>query len=340
MFDVKSLKLKLRHHEEQTYNSPWNIAADFLVDLSFQPAEISTMLHDYAQSKQVDMDVQKVAEQLYHYTSGYPFLVSRLCKIIDEHMMKSPQWREKQDVEEAVKCILMENNTNFESLIKNLENYPNLYNMVYEILMEGDQKQYNEDNPLINLGLMYGIFRNKKNIVHMHNRIYEQRVYNYMSSKIETSIKTGHYNFRDNFIDGHDNLDLEQVLVKFQEFMQYEYSRKDASFLERNGCLLFLAFLKPIINGKGFDFKEVQISEEKRLDVVVTWLHQKHVIELKIWRGKAAHQKGILQLVDYLDRWHLQTGYLVIFDFRTPKHKKWTCEWIKTSGKNIFTVMV
>ncbi len=90
----------------------------------------------------------------------------------------------------------------------------NLYNMVYEILIEGDQKQYNEDNPLINLGLMYGIFRNEKNMVKMHNRIYEQRVYNYMSSKIETSTTTGHYNFRDNFIDEHDNLGLEQALIK------------------------------------------------------------------------------------------------------------------------------
>ncbi len=337
--DVKSLKLKLRPDEERIYNSPWNIAADFTVDLSFQPDEIATMLHDYVQSKQVEMDVQAIAEQLYYYTSGYPFLVSRLCKIIDEYLIKTQQWQ-VCDIEDAVNRILIERNTNFESLIKNLENNTTLYDMVSEILIEGAQKQYNEDNPLINLGLMYGILRNEKNVVTMHNRIYEQRVYNYMSSKIETSTTTGHYNFRGNFIDERDNLDLEQVLVKFQEFMQYEYSRKDVEFLERNGRLLFLAFLKPIINGKGFDFKEVQISEEKRLDVVVTWLHEKHVIELKIWRGDAAHQKGIRQLVDYLDRWQLQIGYLVIFDFRIPDNKEWKHEWIKASGKDIFLVMV
>ena len=79
--------------------------------------------------------------------------------------------------------------------------------------------------------------------------MYELLIYDYMSSKLETSIDIGLYNFRDNFIDEHDNLDLEQVLIKFQEFMQYEYSRKDAAFLERNGRLLFAAFLKP--NKKG-----------------------------------------------------------------------------------------
>jgi len=45
--------------------------------------------------------------------------------------------------------------------------------------------------------------------------------------------------------------------------MKKEYSKKDLPFLERNGRLIFLAFLKPIINGKEYDFKEVQISEEK-----------------------------------------------------------------------------
>ncbi|RKZ73080.1 MAG: hypothetical protein DRQ57_15530 [Gammaproteobacteria bacterium] len=38
--DVKSLKLKIREGEEVKINSPWNIAADFNVDMSFNPAEI------------------------------------------------------------------------------------------------------------------------------------------------------------------------------------------------------------------------------------------------------------------------------------------------------------
>lgn len=33
--DVKSLKLKLRDEEKAKYNSPWNIAVDFNIDMSF-----------------------------------------------------------------------------------------------------------------------------------------------------------------------------------------------------------------------------------------------------------------------------------------------------------------
>lgn len=59
--------------------------------------------------------------------------------------------------------------------------------------------------------------------------------------------------------------------------MKEQYSSKDADFLEHHGRLLFLAFIKPIINGIGFDFKEVQISEEKRLDLVITYNNFKYI---------------------------------------------------------------
>jgi hypothetical protein len=131
---------------------------------------------------------------------------------------------------------------------------------------------------------------------------------------------------------------MEAVMLGFQAFMKKEYSRKDRDFLEKNGRLVFLAFLKPIINGSGYDFKEPQISEEKRLDVVITYFNHKYVAELKIWYGEKAHQKGLLQLVDYLDIQGLDEGYLLIFDH--SEIKKWQSEWRDVQGKRIFAVWV
>jgi hypothetical protein len=42
--DVKNLKIKLRADEEKKYNSPWNIAVNFNVDMTFVAEEIETML--------------------------------------------------------------------------------------------------------------------------------------------------------------------------------------------------------------------------------------------------------------------------------------------------------
>ena len=84
VYDVKNLKLKLRPDEERKYNSPWNIAVDFNVDMSFHPEEIATMLSAYEEDAHTGMNIKAISEELYHYTHGYPYLVSWLCKWMDE----------------------------------------------------------------------------------------------------------------------------------------------------------------------------------------------------------------------------------------------------------------
>lgn len=81
---MTALKLKLRSNAEKKYNSPWNIAADFTVDMSFSSGEISTMIEDYSAERNIKIDIKLILNMLNYYTSGYPFLVSKLCRIIDE----------------------------------------------------------------------------------------------------------------------------------------------------------------------------------------------------------------------------------------------------------------
>ena len=87
-----------------------------------------------------------------------------------------------------------------------------------------------------------------------------------------------------------------------------------------------------------FNFKEVQISEEKRLDIVITYLKNKYLVELKIWRGEEYHQKGLKQLSDYLDNQELKMGYLLIYNFN--KNKEYKNEKIMFEGKEIFIAWV
>jgi hypothetical protein len=339
--DVKSLKLKIRPNEEQKFNSPWNIASNFDVDMNLQPFEIKPMLDDYVGEKGVKIDTAAMAEDLFYYTSGYPFLVSRLCKIMDENILPTKETKEwiEQDLEWAVRKLVLENNTNTESLIKNLENNPELYQIVYRILINGDYNDYNVHDPIVNLGLMYGIFRNGYGVA-IHNKIYEEVIYHYMTSKTkrELGISLTNYTIGQNFTLANNALNLELALMKFQLYMHEQYSKEDRDFLERHGRLVYLAFMKPILNGHGYDFKEVQVSEERRLDVTITFYQHKYVAELKIWRGEIAHEKGLNQLADYLDRLHLTEGYLIIFDHK--EIKTWDSGWINHNGKRIFIVWV
>ena len=337
--DVKSLKLKLRSGEEQKYNSPWNIAAEYKVDLNFHPNEIKPMLDDYVAERGVKMDTEWMAERLFYYTSGYPFLVSKLCKMMDEEVLPTKEMAEwtTEDLDKTVQALVRESNTNFESVIKNLENNPDLYQLVFRMLVDGEYQDYNIHDPIINLGVMYGIFKNGRGIT-IHNIINEELIFHYMTSKAKSQVLLGEYNISKEFYLPNRLLNMEVVLTKFQAFMREQYSKKDRDFIERQGRLIFLAFLKPILNGAGYDFKEVQISEERRLDVTITYYEHKYVAELKIWRGDKAHKEGLKQLVEYLDRLNLNKGYLIIFDH--SEAKEWTIKRIRTKGKKIFAVWV
>lgn len=82
VYDIRNLKRKLRKDEEHQYNSPWNIAAEFTVDMSFDQTEIAEMLREYELDYHTGMDVDRLAGWIFDYTSGYPILVSRLCQLM------------------------------------------------------------------------------------------------------------------------------------------------------------------------------------------------------------------------------------------------------------------
>ena len=333
--DIKNLKMKMRGEVEISYNSPWNIAIDFEVNMSFSVDEISTMLIDYEKDNNTGMDIKIVSEKLYEYTSGYPFLVSRLCSIMDRKLNRDFS---ENGLEEAMKIILDENNTLFDDLIKNINMYKELSSLLERLVLDGEVINYNVDAH--NLSNMYGITKQNKNKkLAIHNKIFEIRLYNYMIAKRE--MEKGSpltYKYMDKFVDKKGKLNMELVLRKFQELMKAEYRVIDEKFVEREGRLLFLAFLKPVINGIGFYFVEPETRHSNRMDIVVTYNSEKFVIELKIWRGGKYEQEGREQLCEYLEAQNLKKGYMLFFNFN--KGKEYSLERIDVDGKEIFEVCV
>lgn len=339
VYDVKNLKLKIRDASDARYNSPWNIAVNFKVDMSFSEADISTMLQPYADENNLSMEIERLSQEIYKFTSGYPFLVSRICQIIDEDFLGEGKrvWT-VVDIQKAVKLLLDEKNTLFDDLIKNLENNPELYNHIYNVLISRLPVSYNMNNPIIDLGHMFGYLeKDKNNNIIISNQILKEVIYNYMVSKTDTTAMSK-YNFKGNFIKEDSTLDMKKVLLRFQQFMKENYSSRDTEFLERQGVLLFLAFIKPIINGIGFDYKEVQISEERRIDIIIQYNSSKYVIEAKVWQGEKAHESGLKQLNNYLEIEGLKRGYLLIFNFND--NKQYSNSEYPVEDKWIFEVIV
>jgi len=350
VYDIKNIKLKIMREEAgsmvreevKTYNSPWNIAVDFDVDMSFSAPEIATMLADYENDHHTGMDITAVSEEIRRFTGGYPFLVSRVCQCIHEKL--SMNWTLK-GIQEAVDIMIVEKNTLFDDLFKNLENNKALYELVYDILIVGEYVPYSIDNPTINLAVMYNILQkaSKNNHIVLSNKIYEIRICNYFISKDrEKRRKCTGILQRDVMID--KKFDMELCLRKFAEHYAELYSEGDVSFLERHGRLLFLSYLKPLINGQGFYHIESQFTDLRRMDVVVDFRGQQFIIELKLWRGEKAQESAYEQLLDYMDSKNLSEGYLLTFDFRKGVSKQRKTEWVEVqtgdATKRIFEVVV
>lgn len=342
VYDIKNLKLKLRPDEERKYNSPWNIASDFNVDMTFHPEEIAQMLGDYENDVHTGMDIKAVSEEIYKYTTGYPFLVSYICKMIDEQYDR--QWT-SENIVKAVKKIVEGGSTLMDDLSKNLENNMEFREFMYSVLMNSISYSFSLLNPMVSMGNMFSYIRNKNGRVVIHNLIFEEALFMYFTLDYAIKNKDKLSPFQLNYVRN-GKLNMELVITRFRDLMREEYRESTESFLEKEGRLLFLTFLKPIINGSGFYYVEPQTRDNRRMDLIVTYNQQEFVVEMKIWRGEKYEEKGRSQLAGYLSTRGLDEGYLVTFDFSKnrprllAKDRQEPPRWIEWDGKRVFEVIV
>ena len=316
------MKRKLRPDEEHKDNSPWNIAVDFNVDMSFHPEEIATMLSDYENDAHTGMDIEAISGELYHYTDGYPYLVSWLCKWIDEQGDR--EWS-SEGVRKASKALLRLRTPLFDDLIKNVEHYEGLQEKLGQILSSGEDVSFSLFDNDIAIASMFGIVKEENGKAVISNILFESCLYDYFGSKWagKKMVRSGE---KSQFIKEDGHLNMTRVLDCFQALMKAEYRKEDEKFIESQGRLLFLCFLKPIINGTGFYYVEPQTRTSNRMDIVVTYLEEEFIIELKIWHGEQYRKDGIKQLNGYLESREQKKGYLVSFSFL--KNKEYTAGYL------------
>lgn len=328
VYDVKNIKRKIRSEDVRKVNSPWNIAAEFSVDMSFSAKDIEGMLAIYEQDHETGMNITEMAERIYDYTAGYPFLVSWLCKLMDEREsdyseftgQNGKAWT-KEGFLDAVNILLTEQNTLFDSLFNKLEDYPQLEGVLRKLLFEGKEIPYALGDRSIEMALMFGFVRRSGSLVVVANRIFETLLYNFFLISPEMKkekIYDEALKDKNQFIrDGRLNMRL--VLEKFVVHFNDLYGNQGQTFYEEDGRKFFLLYLRPIINGAGHYYIEAQTRNRERTDIIVDYGKEQFVIELKVWRGDAYNSRGEEQLAGYLDHYHLKEGYMISFNFNKKK---------------------
>ena len=343
--DIRHLKSRVRPDSEHKVNSPWNIASEFAIDMSLSEEGIRGMLDSYEADHRLGMDTYALAGQIYEYTSGYPFLVSRICQIIDKKLCVdeksifkdlSEAWT-AYGVDEAVKLLLSEpGNALFESITGKLINYPDLKDGLRQILMRGEPLQWLAYDELQQELYMYGFIKNVNGKVAISNRIFEMLLYAHFlgENAANDDLKNKAAEVRSVFIDNDGSLDIPKIMSHFIKEHNIIHGNDDTKFLEAEGRERFMTYISAIINGTGTYSIEEATRDQRRMDLVIHYLGRRYIIEMKIWRGERYNEEGEKQIMSYLDYFGLSTGYLLSFNFN--KDKKPGVERIQIEDKVIF----
>jgi len=326
VYDIKNLKLKIRLDTEHQYNSPWNIAAEFNIDMSLSVEQIASMLQEYEADNHMGIDINAAAQYIFDFTSGYPYLVSAVCKLLDEEIPQMESFKSagsawtKAGIDMALKILLGKHTSLFASMTRQMSEFPELKRMLKAIVFQGKKISYNLNTHEINLAAMFGYIKDSNGSMQIANRIFETLLCNLFLSEEELTeaIYDKAQGNTAQFIQK-GRLDMDLVFTKFVEYFTEIYGRNTEKFIEKNGRRLFLLFLKPIINGTGNYYIESQTRDAGRTDVIVDYLGEQFIIEMKIWHGNEYNERGEEQLAGYLDYYHKDKGYLLSFNFNKKK---------------------
>ena len=72
--------------------------------------------------------------------------------------------------------------------------------------------------------------------------------------------------------------------------------------------------------------------------MIVDYLGEQFIVELKIWHGNEYNERGEEQLAEYLEYYHKDKGYMLSFNFN--RNKKTGVKEIRIGSKTIVEAVV
>ena len=157
--------------------------------MSFSEEETASMLAEYESDHGTGMDIALISRLIYAYTSGYPYLVSRICQLTDECIAGTEIFPDKKNawtregISAAEMLLRRESNTLFDDMAKKFADYPDLKSLLKDILFKGSSFPFDPDNHLIRLGITFGFLKEKNGNVAIQNRIFETKMYDLFLSE-------------------------------------------------------------------------------------------------------------------------------------------------------------
>ncbi|TGO03477.1 hypothetical protein PN36_05800, partial [Candidatus Thiomargarita nelsonii] len=272
-------------------------------------------------------------QHIFELTVGQPWLVNALGRELcfDDQAIDWKQTVNKADVEQAAEILIARRDVHLDQLADKLTE-PRVARIIESILVgeENVEDFLNEDQQyLIDLGLI------RKGTIGLEiaNPIYREIIPRELTATRQEMLGIN----PQWYVKSDGQLDIDKVLETYIEFYKEhsELITKRRTYTEAAHHLLFMAWLQRIVNGGGRISREYAAGLG-RLDLCIDFAGERFAFELKL-KSKKALNDGKKQLVDYLQRLSLESGWLVIFSRKAVDNwdEVGKREWVHEAGKRI-----
>ncbi|MCP5050966.1 MAG: ATP-binding protein [bacterium] len=335
--DVREYRAVIREGQETMGTaSPFNIKSDSLVLKNFSNQDVFYLLEQHG-TETGQVFSQEVKDEIYRLSKGQPWLVNALARQIVSNILEDDFSRPitMEIVSRAKLQLILRRDTHLDSLVDKLRE--DRVKRIVQAIINGDNLSLDvmDDDMLYvrDLGIV-----SHTSPLEIANPIYAEIIPRIMASTIEASIPNEIQTQW--FSNGKNQLDMNKVLLAFQEFYSEnaEFWQDRFTYKESVHHLLLMAFLQRLVNSGGEIIREMAVGNG-RIELMAKFHDQRVAMELKINRGKKSIEKAKKQLDGYLDRLGLTGGYLVLFDpGKGDWEKKLYMKKIVYNGKRITMV--
>ena len=317
MRNIRDYKAKIRENKESLGTaSPFNIITKSLTLRNFSKEEVEFLYQQH--TDETGQIFEKNAVELaFEQTQGQPWLVNAIAREVVMEQLKSnyAQPITADMISEAINTIILRRDVHIDQLLDKLKE-PRVQKVIEQVIMgksDKIEKLSDDYNYVKDLGLI----RENNKIIEPANPIYGEviiRTLNYDEQWIlNTDEQFSDYEMPKYYKN--NSVDMNLMLQDFQQFWRENSDVWQERFQYKEAAphLILQAFLQRVFNGGG-DVKREMATGKDRLDLCITYKDKKYPIELKINRGKQSIEKGIEQILGYMDTLGCSEGWLVAFD--------------------------
>jgi len=313
--------------------SPFNIQDQFALS-NFTIRQVAELYGQYTDEVGQPFSPE-VIEAVHQKTAGQPFLVNRLAQILTEEL-SIPKEKEItiEHFYDASARILKEDNTHFQHIRRNIRRKDEFKMILNRILLDEREVYFNINDSCISELATYGLVREENELCIIDNPIYQEIIIKtftpFINGVEDQYLPEETEDFTD-YLSTSGEIQMDELLDNFRNFIRragYKILEVPETPQEFVGQYLLLTYLDLFVRKIGGHLYPEVPTGRGRMNIILLYRNEKHIVETKLWRGEKRYQSGKPQLAGYLNEEGVQRGYYIVFDHRQDAQLRYERELV------------